>query len=101
MPTLEASIGKLLQAHGITFWPALRGENLMKYIKIIASDGYQVLFSLPEIDPEFTDKRVLLATHKNGTPLSEDEGPFRIIADEKKQPRSIRQITRIIVAYAD
>jgi hypothetical protein len=44
------------------------------------------LYSLAEIDPEFTDQVILLATKKDGQPLANGEGPFRIIAPDDKKP---------------
>ncbi len=52
-----------------------------------ALDGYQAVFALPEIDPEFTDRVILLATAKDGSPMPDAEGPFRIVRPgEKNRP---------------
>ncbi|WP_439555949.1 molybdopterin-dependent oxidoreductase, partial [Dyadobacter sp.] len=60
---------ELLEKAGVTTGAKLRGENLAKYVLISAADGYEVLYSLAEIDPEFTDQAILLATTKDGHPL--------------------------------
>jgi hypothetical protein len=50
----------------------------------------------PELDPAFTDKQVLLAFLKNGKPLDEKEGPYRIvIPSDKKMARWVRQVTTL------
>ena len=55
-----------------------------------------MVFTLPELDSLFTDKVVLLADRRNGKPLSEKEGPVRIVVpDEKRQARWIRQVKSI------
>lgn len=91
---------ELLQKAGVTTGKDLRGENLVKYVLITAADGYQVLYSLPEIDPEYTDQRVMLAIEKNGKPLPANEGPFRIIAPNDKRPaRWIREVRSIKIAF--
>jgi len=59
-------------------WPFgqhLRCEALTMYLLVEAQDGYQVVFTLPELDALFTDKIVLVADRRVGKPLSEKEGP--------------------------
>ncbi|TDE14894.1 molybdopterin-binding protein [Dyadobacter psychrotolerans] len=91
----------LLQKAGVTTGAKLRGENLAKYILITAADGYEVIYSLAEVDPEFTDELILLATEKDGQPLPSGEGPFRIIAQHDKKPaRWIREVRSIKVVFA-
>ncbi len=58
--------------------------------------GYKVVIALPELDPGFTDKQVLLAFLKNGKPLDDKEGPYRIVMpDEKRMARWVRQVTAL------
>src|SRR5262245_9469364 len=59
----------VLDSAGVTLGKQLRGENLAKYVLVTAADNYQVLYALPEIDPEFTSNTVLLATRVDGKPL--------------------------------
>lgn len=92
---------ELLQKAGVTTGSKLRGENLAKYLLIGAADGYEVVYSLPEIDPEFTDQVVLLALEKDGKPLPAGEGTFRLIAPhDKKQARWVRELRTIKVQFA-
>ena len=85
-----------LQPLGLPFGKDLRGKALTIYLLIEAQDGYQVVFTLPELDGLFTDKVVLLADRRDGKPLSEKEGPLRIVVpDEKRQARWIRQVKSI------
>ncbi|MOA50721.1 hypothetical protein D3C78_1737810 [compost metagenome] len=80
----------------------LRGEHLLKYLLIEASDGYQVLFSLAEVDPEFVPRKIILATKKDGNLLPSDEGPFHIIIDgETRGSRNVRQVNSIKVKFAN
>lgn len=88
----------ILDSAGVTLGKELRGKNLSKYILIKAADGYQVVFALPEIDPEFTNETILLAYQVDGKPLPKGEGPFRIVApNDKRQARWIRELTTIKV----
>ncbi len=92
---------EVLEKAGVTTGAKLRGENLAKLVLIQAADGYEVVYSLPEIDPEFTSNVVLLVTEKDGAPLPAGEGPFRIIApQDKKQARWIREVRSIKVLFA-
>jgi DMSO/TMAO reductase YedYZ molybdopterin-dependent catalytic subunit len=91
----------VLDSAGVTLGKELRGENLVKYVLVTAADNYQVLYSLPEIDPEFTSNTILLATHVDGKPLPKGEGLFRLVNPSDKKPaRWIREITSIKVLYS-
>lgn len=94
-------LSTVLDSAGVTLGKDLRGENLAKYLLITAADNYQVVYSLAEIDPEFTNNTVLLATHVDGNLLPKGEGPFRLVNPIDKRPaRWIREITSIEVIYA-
>ncbi|AYB29670.1 molybdopterin-dependent oxidoreductase [Chryseolinea soli] len=91
----------VLDSAGVTLGAKLRGENLAKYVLVKAADGYEVIFSLPEIDPEFTSQTVLLAYEVDGHPLAKGEGPFRmVVPSDKKQARWIRELTTIKVVFS-
>ena len=91
----------ILDSAGVTLGKELRGENLTKYILIKAVDGYEVIFSLPEVDPEFTGQTIILAYQVDGNPLPKGEGPFRIVAPNDKKPaRWIRELSMIKVIFS-
>lgn len=95
------SLVNILDSAGVTLGSELRGENLVKYVLVKAVDGYEVIFSLPEIDPEFTDQTIILAYEVDGRALPQGEGPFRIIAPkDKKHARWIREITTIKILFS-
>lgn len=116
MPHAEASIrdrdGKshvysgvplpeILKMAGVSMGKDLRGENLSKYLLVRAADGYEVIFSLAELDSSFTNRVVLLADQLEGKPLPSGMGPFRIIVPgEKKPARCIFEVTQLIIAFA-
>ncbi len=92
----------ILKNAGVSLGEELRGENLTKYLLVEASDGYQVVFSLAEIDPAFTSRKIILANRKDGVLLSSDEGPFHIVIDgEKRKARNARQVISIKVKFAN
>jgi DMSO/TMAO reductase YedYZ molybdopterin-dependent catalytic subunit len=91
---------EVLEKAGVTLGPKLRGENLAKVVLVQAADGYEVVYSLPELDPEFSSNTVLLVAEKDGAPLPPGEGPFRLIApQDKKQARWIREVRAIKVVF--
>ncbi len=88
----------ILRRAGVLSGAELRGKALSSYVIADARDGYQVVFSLAEIDPSFTDSQVLLADKAAGKPLSETQGPFRLVASKDKPgARSVRMLTRLEV----
>jgi len=80
---------------------SLRGRSLATYVLIEAADGYRVLFSIAELDANFTDRIVIVADRKDGQPLVAAEGPYRLIVPGEKRPaRWARQVTRISLGRA-
>lgn len=76
----------------------LHGKALAKYVVVKAGDGYKAVIALPEVNPEFNDKNIILANKVDGKPLPEKTGPFQIIIPgEKKWGRWVRQVTDIVV----
>jgi hypothetical protein len=90
------SLGELVRRMGAPAGEAIRGPKLSLVVIIKAADGYQAVFALPELDPLFTKKVVLLADRRDGAALPAKEGPFRLVVpDEARQARWVRQITSI------
>lgn len=86
----------VLEKAGIGLGESLRGKRLASCLLVEAADGYRAVIALPEIDPAFTDKQIVLAFLRNGKPLDEKEGPYRIvIPDEKRMARWVRQVTTL------
>lgn len=95
------SVYDILKLAGVTLGKELHGENLSKYLLARAGDGYEVLFSLAEIDPEYTNRVIILADQIDGKPLPAGKGPFRIIVPEENKPaRSMFEVTNFIVRFA-
>jgi len=92
---------ELLKEAGVTLGKELKGENLTKYMLVRASDGYEVLFSLAELDPVFTNKVIILADKKDGKPLEDGIGPFRLVVpDENRPARSVHEVSNLIIRFA-
>jgi hypothetical protein len=90
------SLRDLLTKLGAPTGAPVRGKAMTSYIIVGAADGYHVLFTLPEIDPSYTDHVVLIADTKDGAPIAADSGPYRLIVPfEKRQARWVKQATDI------
>jgi hypothetical protein len=92
-------LSDLLRKAGQPQGENLRGSLLSRYILATAHDGYHVLFSLPEADPEFNSAIILVADKVDGKLLPEKEGPLRlIIPAEKRESRWVRMLEKIEIA---
>jgi hypothetical protein len=63
----------------------LRGKALASYIVALGSDGYSVVLSIAEADPNFHGGEILVADTRDGQPLGKS-GPFQLIVSEDKRP---------------
>jgi hypothetical protein len=89
---------ELLKRAGVPQGAQLRGAAMATYVQADASDGYRVIFSLPELDADFQDSDVIVADTMNGAPLDDKAGPFRIVAPHDKRPaRWIRMLQSLTV----
>lgn len=80
---LGASLWRVLDSSGIVTTPGVKNDVLNRYVLATGSDGYKVVFSLGELNPNFGNRPDLLAYSEqiNGdwAPLSSD-GVARITA---------------------
>ena len=91
-------VGELLKRAGVPLGTELRGNGMATYVLASASDGYQVLFSLPELDPAFTSNDIIVADTLDGKPLFAYQGPLRIVAPkDARGARSIRMLQKLEV----
>jgi hypothetical protein len=90
------SVKALLERAGVGFGESIHGKRLASCLLVEAADGYRAVIALPEIDPGFTDKQIVLAYMQDGKPLDAKTGPYRIvIPDEKRMARWVRQVTTL------
>ena len=89
---------EVLKRAGVPQGGELRGKALAGYVLAEAQDGYQVVFSLGELDPSFIDNEILLADTANGKPLFGAQGRFRLVVPKDKVgARSVRMLTKLEV----
>jgi hypothetical protein len=86
----------ILVKAGWQFGRAMTGKPMASYLIATGKDGYQVVFALPEIDPQFSGAKVIIADKVDGAPLPAREQPFRIVAPEDKMhARSIYSLVKL------
>ena len=91
----------LLAKVDTTIGKKLHAEDLRDYVEVAGRDGYRVVFALAELDPSLQDNKVLVAISNEGKPLDNSLGPVRVIApQDKRQARSVRQVTTITLRQA-
>ena len=73
----------------------LHGEAMTNYLIATGSDGYSVVLSLAEVDPDFHGGEVMVADTRDGQLLGEN-GPFQlIVSDDKRPARWVHNLTSI------
>lgn len=88
----------ILKQAGAPLDKQLMGKALASYVLAEARDGYQVVYTLTELDPSFTSNKIIVADTVNGKPLFAYQGPFRLVVPgEKKGARSLRMLDKISV----
>jgi DMSO/TMAO reductase YedYZ molybdopterin-dependent catalytic subunit len=89
---------EVLKRAGVPLGGELRGKALAGYVLAEAQDGYQVVFSLGELNPSFIDNEILLADTANGKALFGAQGRFRLVVPkDKPAARSVRMLTKLEV----
>ena len=86
----------VLNRAGAPFGKDLRGKALASYIVAKARDGYQVVFTLAELDADFANESILVADKRDRKPLFGYQGPLRLVcAHDKAGARSVRMLQEI------
>lgn len=101
------------QYTGVRFWdvlqqaeplldPELPVASLHGYVVLTANDGYVVVVSLGEIDPEFGGQPILLAWEEDGQPLTGERSPVVLVTPgDRSEGRYIHGIVTIEVRTVD
>jgi len=86
----------VLRQAGAPLDKQLRGREMAKFVRVTATDGYQIVFSLAELDAGFGNTTVLLVDQHEGKALSAEEGPFRLVVPgDKRAARWLRSLRSI------
>jgi hypothetical protein len=94
-------LGALLAQVGAPSGDAMRGKALAAYVTADARDGYRVVFGAAELDAGVRDADVFLAFRKDGKPIDDAQGPFRLVVPkDKRGARWVRQLARVTYVSA-
>jgi hypothetical protein len=86
-------LSEVLKKAGAPLGNQLRGDALASYVLASAHDGYRVVFTLAEADATFANEKILIADQRDGKPLFEYQGPFRLVCPgDKAGARSVRML---------
>jgi len=95
------AVGDILQKAGVEFGEALHQDAAATYLLAEATDGYQVVFALPEFDSPSIDRLILIADRQDGNPIAAASGPLQLIAPgDKGHGRWVRQIKSLTLVRA-
>lgn len=101
------SLWALVDGQGLVTTAATNGKNrqLEYYVLGTASDGYQAIFALGELDPTFGNKQSQLVYRETvagvSQPLDASDGPFRLTAPgDLRGGRYVSGLTGLEVAAA-
>jgi len=84
---------EILDRAGAPLGKQLRGKALSTYVLAKAKDGYQVIFTLGELDTAFGNERILVADQRDGKALFGYQGPIRLVCpNDKAGARSVRML---------
>ena len=84
---------EVLKRAGVPLGKELRGKALAGYVLARAHDGYQVVFSLGEMDTAFGNESIVIADKRDGKLLSGNQGPFKLVCpNDKAGARSVRML---------
>lgn len=89
---------ELLKRAGVPVGAELRGNAIASYVVASATDGYQAVFSLGELDPALTTNEIMVADTIDGKPIPAAQGPWRIVVPkDSRASRSVRMLQRLEV----
>ena len=91
-------VGTILAKAGVPMGAALHGADLTRAILASASDGYQAVFSIGELDQALSRSEVLVADTVDGGPLPAAQGGFRLVVPkDTRGARGVRMLQRLDV----
>ncbi len=90
------SLWSLVERAGLAVEPGNRRNSLRHYLLVTGRDGYAVVLSIGEIDPDFEGKAVILAYDRDGKPEGGD-GLRLIVPGDRHSGRAVRDVVHIEV----
>jgi len=95
------AVGDILKKAGVEFGEALHQEAAATYVLAEATDGYRVVFALPEFDSSSSDRLIVIADRLDGAAFPAASGPLQLIVPgDKGHGRWVRQIKSLSLQLA-
>jgi hypothetical protein len=89
---------ELLKKLGVPADP--HGKDFRLYLIAEGSDGYQVVYSVAEVNPDVHDGTVMVADAMDGKPIG-NSGPLQLVATGETRPaRWVRNLVAVVVLTA-
>jgi DMSO/TMAO reductase YedYZ molybdopterin-dependent catalytic subunit len=89
---------EILKRAGMPIGRQMRGKSMAGYVLAEAKDGYQVVFSLGELEPDLGGTKIIVADKRDGKALFEYQGPLRLVVPaDKEGARSVRMLEKLQV----
>jgi DMSO/TMAO reductase YedYZ molybdopterin-dependent catalytic subunit len=96
------ALQSLLAEAGLPHGGDIRAKNMVLAVVAKAGDGYRAVFSLAELDADFSGTQVLVVDTADSKPLAEKEGPLRLVVPGDKRPaRWVRMLKSIKVVSVE
>ncbi len=91
-------VSEILAKAGVPLGPSLHGADLTQAVLASASDGYQIVFSIGELDPALSRSEIIVADTADGHGLAAPQGPLRLVVPkDTRGARSVRMLERLDV----
>ncbi len=108
LPQTTVTVGKISYS-GVSLWallskadiithPEIKNDILREAVVATASDGYKVIISLGEIDPDFGNQPCLIATQQNGADFTSGGFVRLIFPNDVKKGRWVYDLTSLKVS---
>lgn len=108
LPQTSLTIGKTVYS-GVSLWtllskadivtrPDIKNGILRGFIIATASDGYKVVISLGEVDPDFGNQPCLIATQKDGADFTSGGFAQLVFPNDVKKGRWVHGLTGLKVS---
>jgi hypothetical protein len=94
------SLWTLLSKADIVTHPDIKNDILREFVVATASDGYKLVISLGEIDPDFGNQPCLIATQRDGADFTSGGFARLVFPNDIKKGRWVVNLTGLKVSEA-
>lgn len=96
-----ADLWNLLADASVPTNPLVKGDLLRRYVIAVGSDGYQAVFSMGELSPDFGHQPDLLALTFNDAPVGDKGFARLVVPDDVRRGRWVSNLISLEVFRAE